>query len=185
MHLVLAARQRRVVADAGEQRRRHGHDDALGADGDAVGLDDDTVLPVPDRADGRSQVHAVTEVGGQPLGDRLHPADDAAVEDEALVREVREGPGGGGHEDGLQRRERVAGLVSMAPAMNSAIVVHASSSSDCRRSQSPKEIVSSSRARGCAQGSVAPTAATRSSMSSVSRAISLAVESETGNTSPR
>ena len=78
-----------------------------------------------------------------------------------------------------------AGFVSIAPATNSPIVEHASSSADRSRSQWWKEIVSSSRARGCAHGSRAPTSAASSSSSAVRRCTSAAVFSCTGRVLPR
>ena len=77
-----------------------------------------------------------------------------------------------------------AGLVSMPPAMKRPILLQASSSEEFSRSQWWKEIVSSSRAFGCAQGSLAPISAASESSSAVSLAISAAVVSLTGKVSP-
>ena len=77
-----------------------------------------------------------------------------------------------------------AGLVSMPPAMKRPMLLQASSSEEFSRSQWWKEMVSSSRALGCAHGSVGPISAARESSRAVSLSISAAVVSLTGKVSP-
>ena len=115
VELVLASGKRWLERDPRVQGRRHGHERLPRVHLDAtVGERDDRVLAVrgrpPQGADRRVQVHVVTELLGQPFGDLLHAADDPLVEDEVGVDQVREAAGGRGHEQGLQRGERVRGL---------------------------------------------------------------------------
>ena len=135
---VLLTRHRRDEADPVVEVRRHGEHRIRRVDGGAVGVDGDgtggtvvghtvahvgdgvdlvdgggvRLVPV-DLTDGRVQddlAAELTDLLGQGDGDGLHAADDAPVEDEVLVDEVGEGPGGRRHEHGLQRREGVGGL---------------------------------------------------------------------------
>ena len=131
------------------------------------------------------QHDVVTQFCGEQQGDLLHPADDALVQDEVLVGEVGEGSGGGGHQHGLQGGEGVGGLGQHAAGDEEADVVagflvRRSSA----RSQWWKEMVSSSRALGCAHGSVGPISAARASSRAMSLSISAAVVSLTGKESP-
>ncbi|CDZ87274.1 hypothetical protein RHRU231_230102 [Rhodococcus ruber] len=122
VHLVLAARQRRDVGDAGVQVRRHGQHGEPGVDGDPVGHRAHAPRRPGLRALGPvqgphriSEKHVVAEPFGQPLRHLLHTADDALVEDEVLVHEVAERTRGCRHEDRLQRGERVGRLGEHAP----------------------------------------------------------------------
>jgi hypothetical protein len=108
VHLVLPPGQRRLEADAGVEVGRDGDDDRARAHGDAVGHRGDAVVVGAQRADGAAGDDL--ELGGHRLGHRLHAADHAAVEDEAVVGEVRERPRGRRHEDRLQGGERVRRL---------------------------------------------------------------------------
>ena len=135
VHLLLQPRERGLEGDARVQVGRYGHDHVSGPYGDAVGPDGGrarglrtvrgglVVAPTdgPDRA--LEEDRALLEGVGHRLRDRLHAPDDAAVEDEVLIYEVGEGAGRGGHENGLQHRERVGGLGQHAPGHEDADVL--------------------------------------------------------------
>ncbi|SIJ32199.1 Uncharacterised protein [Mycobacteroides abscessus subsp. abscessus] len=108
---LLEARQVGDVGDPRVEVRGHGDDDVGARELRVVGAHDDWVTGPVDRAHGAVQPHhRVPEVGGHEFGDLLHAADDAAVEDEVVVDEVGERSRRGGHEHGLERRERCVGF---------------------------------------------------------------------------
>ena len=77
-----------------------------------------------------------------------------------------------------------AGLVSIAPAMNRAMLSRASWSAVCSASHASNETRSSASASGCSQGRSGSICATRPSSSSIRRTISFSVSGLTGKMSP-
>ena len=128
VHLVLAAGQRRVEGHPGVEVRRHGHDDEACVHRGPVGDGSDTVAPARvigpvDGADRAAEDDVVAQFRGLQQRNLLHPADNPLVQDEVLIREVGEGPGGGSHQDGLQGGEGVGGFGQHAAGDEQADVV--------------------------------------------------------------
>ncbi len=128
VHLVLASRKRRVKGDARVEVRRHGHDHKPRIHGGTLGNSGHAVaavgvfLPI-DGAHRTVKYDVGTQFRCLQQGHLLHPADDPLVQDEILISEVAEGPGGGCHQHRLQGREGVRGLGEHAARDEQADVV--------------------------------------------------------------
>jgi hypothetical protein len=137
-----------------------------------------------DRAHGLAQEDVVAEALGEQQRHLLQAADDALVEDEVGVDEVRVAAGGCRHEQRLQQRDRVRRLGEHRRTGREREVPDGLVVVGLLRSQASHETASHSAAFSCAHGRSGSISATIASRRSVISAITFSVSGATGNISP-
>jgi hypothetical protein len=181
VHLVLQARQRRHERDAVVEHRREREDRVAGAHGDPSATAD--ALPVTVRTGCARQEDVVAEALGEQQRHLLQAADDALVEDEVGVDEVRVAAGGCRHQQRLQQRERVRRLREHRRTGREGEVAHPRRRRSAGAARHPTRR-RPTRRPSCAQGRSGSISATIASRRSVISAIAFSVSGATGNISP-